>query len=172
MGKCYHTGLPQSMCGHCNGTSPLEKEPFAGRKREEEEPRLVKGRDKAEWQGRGQTFGNGVDMHVSKAVVEGSHAIHMPNTAWGKAIAMRDVATLISKVGKIESVPMLIVTRQRIVEPTIEQIERIMDGQAPATLPHKAPQSRRLLREGSTIMRHARKSGRAGAVLASVRKRI
>lgn len=25
--KCYHTGLPMSMCGHCNGTSALVVEP-------------------------------------------------------------------------------------------------------------------------------------------------
>jgi hypothetical protein len=31
MPKCYHTGLPTSMCGHCNGTHPIVKEPFHGR---------------------------------------------------------------------------------------------------------------------------------------------
>lgn len=35
MPKCYHTGLPTSMCGHCNGTRPLVKEPYKGGARPE-----------------------------------------------------------------------------------------------------------------------------------------
>lgn len=56
MAKCYHTGLPMNMCGHCNGTHGLEIEPFTGRRREDETPRLVKMRGKVEWRGLGQNI--------------------------------------------------------------------------------------------------------------------
>jgi hypothetical protein len=51
--RCSHTGLPTYCCGHCNGSKGLEKEPFKGRG-VSDEPRLVKGRDKCQWEGRGR----------------------------------------------------------------------------------------------------------------------
>lgn len=51
---CFHTGLPMNMCGHCNGTRPIEKDPFTGGMRVDETPRLQKGRDSAKWVGLGE----------------------------------------------------------------------------------------------------------------------
>lgn len=51
---CAHTGLPRVMCGHCNGSHGVEAD-FHPRRREEDEPRLVKMRGKVEWRGIGRS---------------------------------------------------------------------------------------------------------------------
>lgn len=56
MAHCTHTGLDTRMCGHCNGSHPLEVPPFAGRRPEDEHPRKVALRGKVEWRGKGESI--------------------------------------------------------------------------------------------------------------------
>lgn len=97
--KCYHTGLPKSMCGHCNGTEPIEKEPFHGRPQDQDTPRYVKGRDSAKWIGRGRSTGEvGSDM-VRCAAQSGSHrGTWEPHSLWGDEQVWRSFVDASKKV--------------------------------------------------------------------------
>lgn len=95
MNKCYHTGLPQSMCGHCNGTHPLEVEPFGGRP-QDDEPHRIKG----VWKGRGQTLGTLAvnPMRLQSALVGSSPYVRAPFSDWGREQAMRDMVEAASRL--------------------------------------------------------------------------
>lgn len=93
-GACTHTGLPQSMCGHCNGTRALEKPDFLSRGLDDA-PQFIKGRDKAEWRGSGRSTGNVGGMQARSASAAGSYrGPWRPKSAWAQAQIIRTIEDL------------------------------------------------------------------------------
>ena len=91
--KCYHTGLPQSMCGHCNNSHALEVEPFRGM-RPDDTPRLVHG----VWQGRGQSFDvvSSKSMGLTNAAV--GRFIRPLTSAWATEQLARDLNKITARL--------------------------------------------------------------------------
>lgn len=104
MSKCFHTGLPQNMCGHCSGTRATVPDPFTGRPFEDETPRLQKGRDSAKWVGRGEH--QPASTHLTPGLA--SAALALPRfdgmrgrSAWAQAQAERSLVDYVKAVGFI-----------------------------------------------------------------------
>lgn len=70
--KCYHTGLPITMCAHCNMVEAPVDDPFHPHPVEDETPRFVMGRDQAEWRGLGTSTGSVGSFEAGKAAASQS----------------------------------------------------------------------------------------------------
>lgn len=79
--RCNHTGLPTSMCGHCNGSSALVVDPITGM-RQDEEPHQVKG----VWKGMGRSMGDVGSQPLAQSIQEDARFDAMRGKSdWAKA---------------------------------------------------------------------------------------
>lgn len=85
--KCKH-GVDSRFCAVCNHACGAKPEPFRGM-REDETPRLVKGRDKAEWRGVGQSLNAGTSMVASAAADGSRNGPWTCRSDWGKEQLLR-----------------------------------------------------------------------------------
>lgn len=163
--KCYHTGLPQNMCGHCNGTQPLQVEPFGGM-RPNDEPRRLHG----EWVGRGQsTGGRDVNpMRLQAALVGSSPYVRAPFSVWGIQNMMRSVTDIcaslsptaiiqLAALGELKNLP--VEAPQHPVIPGSKWIPVEADSE----VTRKAPTHKWLVGPKAPTIKHARDMGRAAA---------
>lgn len=104
---CMHSGapnIPNSQCAACNGIKG-EKPEFHGRRQVEEESRLRKGRDSAEWVGRFPSMGNGgTSMREAAAscgrrVTTSMLHTYTPTTSWGREQVARDRQEILKMIG-------------------------------------------------------------------------
>jgi hypothetical protein len=89
--NCLHTGLDTRMCGHCNGSRPLVADEFNGSRNQDEEPRLRKGRDSAQWVGIGRSLGESGPATKTYTA---------PRSAWGKAQLFRSLVDMLDELPK------------------------------------------------------------------------
>lgn len=177
---CNH-GLPAGQCAICNHTT-FERPEFHGAPRPNEEPRLVKGRDKAEWQGVGRTLGSSGSLDAKRAAAAASpRGPWVPRSNWAREQFARtqqlllppDVQRLAEQI-RLESIAKVMHALEHAydhIEPSGKPCD-VPKNHAPAipdgTIPskwdlhhssdaHKSDSERR--------MRHARKPGKAGEVI-------
>lgn len=130
--KCYHTGLPMNMCGHCSGTSATIADPFKG----------GRSRDKM-----GESTGAYGTHAAREAVVEGSLYTHRPRSAWARENMLRttiDLGITVQAVG--------------MIKPDFDKVIAAMRDETPRALPAVA----RIVtdvRNGVVVASHQKTSG-------------
>ena len=163
--SCVH-GLPPAACAICNN-SVLERPTFMGRRQtppDEGPPRLVKGRDKVEWQGKGETverlpfdppaplprpLAPGDVPHAG--LTHGDHAVVMVRR--GRSQKLRPVKVIFEQ--------------ERALRPSGKMTRTARDARS------KTPDSTGFIKwkNGAPVLRHARPQAKSASMVASLRKR-
>lgn len=159
--SCPHTGLPQNMCGHCNGTHPLAVEPFGGM-RPDDEPRLLHGK----WVGKGQSTGglaiNPVKLHA--ALIGSSIHIHAPRSQWAMDNMLRSLAGAARHVSP-EAIRALArvklpANQPSVGKPAVVDSNRVwVPIEADAEVTRKSPPTKWNVKPPTQTIKHARSAG-------------
>lgn len=176
MAKCYHSGLPMSMCAHCSGARGPEAEPFRGTS-VDDTPHRVKG----VWKGRGENLPtpSSNDPRLREALLDSSPYVRRPISDWGREQVLRSIHDTL-RMFKPDAIPALAALGE--LKHTLKNAN--VQGAAAPLLPgalwtrpendaqvlKTAPPKKWAVRPPTQTIKHARSAG-ASATRASARNR-